>query len=329
MHEVYEMKKLLLCLLLISCVKESKREFLEDRFYLTWVSATDIQINKIWKNYGDWFARPYNAEVLLAEITYIDRDKYEKLVDCLYWRVPGRNTSNGQLSFVTVEKGKSCGSSKEKPKVLVRDVLRMKMIYTRGDQVELASYGELKEFKLLLQYQVRDTKGNKSPVRNLISPLVNFIPQIYKNPQVEAERFSSSLTKTVYPGLRINAIGRFKEKEVQVSSKAKWIGNIKDHFQNRSLEFCQVFSAECLETTSYKCDRCRYGQYQVAGQCPTKNDRACGVDKCGQRGELACPRGNQHNEESKDRGCVKDSTSGICQKGLVATCLEKKYLVCL
>ena len=72
------MIRLLVLLTLISCVADQPKIRLEDRFFLTWLSATDIKINKMFQNKVSWFDRPYNAEVPLAEITYFAADSLNK-----------------------------------------------------------------------------------------------------------------------------------------------------------------------------------------------------------------------------------------------------------
>jgi len=313
------MNKILLLFTFISCQHQMSDQSFENRFYLKWMAATNIEINKLWKDSGEWFLRPYNAEVLLAEISYLKHDSFQENKDCLFYKIPRRSVDDGHLSFYSIEADEECGKS-QKIKVKVLDkISKLKMLYTFSEKVELASYGEVDRFHLLFQIE-----KNKN-INNFITPLFNLRPD-HRN--IIHKKYSSSLSQGHSSGVMVHSM-RLKGDKQDMLIKNSLQGEFKDSFLQKTLKHCQRFDLKCKEVISYDCSACRFGSYEVASVCPTKNDRVCGIQKCGQKNELACPRGNEHQVDKSKLGCVPGAKQGMCRKGLSPTCLEKKYLVCL
>ncbi len=90
---------------------------------------------------------------------------------------------------------------------------------------------------------------------------------------------------------------------------------------------CQQLGSNC-ELVQNQCDYCPNGFHQIIdSNCPRQGTRKCGLKNCGQRGELACPRGRKFSGYTGDY-CIADSPLGICDKGLRVHCMDKQ-LICL
>jgi hypothetical protein len=90
---------------------------------------------------------------------------------------------------------------------------------------------------------------------------------------------------------------------------------------------CFELNPNC-EVVQSQCHLCPSGFHQIIdSNCPQKGTRICGLKSCGQRGELACPRGRKFSGYTGDY-CIPDSPLGICDKELRVHCMDKQ-LVCL
>lgn len=121
----------------------------------------------------------------------------------------------------------------------------------------------------------------------------------------------------------------YKNKFTQLQQYPK-LGSLELSYQHKKAIFCHRFDEQCNETKAFDCDSCLGGWSEVVShRCDAgKTTKICGRDRCGEKGEPACPRGIHHmiDEESF---CFEGSRAGFCQDGLVTSCDENHVLICL
>ncbi len=146
--------------------------------------------------------------------------------------------------------------------------------------------------------------------------------------------------KPFLPAKNLDHIGPYQGSSItEKFSPAKYtLGGLKDSFSNQRAIVCYQVNDDCEVTMSDQCDLCQFGHYPVVGSsCPTKLNMYCGVNRCGQRDEPACPRGVVHREKNPKREsldqirvdhCENPSEFGFCQDDLEAECNAQGIIIC-
>jgi hypothetical protein len=94
--------------------------------------------------------------------------------------------------------------------------------------------------------------------------------------------------------------------------------------------WCHRVNNSCEDVLSFQCDLCPGPWYEVIDHsCPQGGSKACGSERCGERGNPACILGRSDISVDKGADCVSGSILGHCGPGLVAHCDEEGVLVCL
>lgn len=107
-------------------------------------------------------------------------------------------------------------------------------------------------------------------------------------------------------------------------------GSWEQSYADGDFHFCHRVDKDCQDKTEFHCDQCRFGWVEVVDHfCPQGGSKICGRNRCGERGEPACPRGRSFLEENVDGPCFADSTAGFCAPGLSTICDENQVLICL
>lgn len=108
------------------------------------------------------------------------------------------------------------------------------------------------------------------------------------------------------------------------------LGTWDQRYSDGDFSFCHRVNQDCEDVQEYQCDRCRFGWVEVVDHfCPQGGSKICGRNRCGERGEPACPRGRSFLEENVDGPCFTDSTAGFCGPGLSTSCDENGVLICI
>lgn len=121
----------------------------------------------------------------------------------------------------------------------------------------------------------------------------------------------------------------------KTEEKIQLLGKYSDNYRDSSATICHKVSSKCADEVPNHCDQCAFGYYEVVDHlCPQGGSKFCGVNRCGEQGQPACPRGELAAGRTLKAGevldwCSKDSTAGFCQNGLTPTCDGNKILVCL
>lgn len=120
-----------------------------------------------------------------------------------------------------------------------------------------------------------------------------------------------------------------------LKSTRKLVGMFSDNYRDGSAELCHQVDRSCQNVTEDTCSDCRYGWYEVVDHhCPQGGSKYCGVNRCGDQGQPACPRGEIAASRLLGEGeilewCSKDSVAGFCQQGLSPHCDGNGVLICL
>lgn len=113
------------------------------------------------------------------------------------------------------------------------------------------------------------------------------------------------------------------------------IGKYQDNYRDSSATICHKVNAKCEDEVPNHCKQCAFGHFEVVDHlCPQGGSKFCGVNRCGEQGQPACPRGELAAGRILKEGevldwCSKESPAGFCQSGLTPTCDGNKILVCL
>ncbi len=113
------------------------------------------------------------------------------------------------------------------------------------------------------------------------------------------------------------------------------IGKFTDNYRDSSATLCHKVNAKCEDEIPNHCEQCAFGHFEVVDHlCAQGGSKFCGINRCGEQGQPACPRGElAAGRTLKDTEvldwCSKESTAGFCQNGLTPTCDGNKILICL
>jgi len=126
---------------------------------------------------------------------------------------------------------------------------------------------------------------------------------------------------------------------ISLTSKAKervqTLGKINDNYRDESAVQCHKVDDKCQDVTPNNCSTCAYGFFEVVDHhCPQGGSKYCGINRCGEQGQPACPRGEIAATRLLPPGevldwCSKESSAGFCQQGLTTSCDGNGVLICL
>lgn len=118
-------------------------------------------------------------------------------------------------------------------------------------------------------------------------------------------------------------------KVVNVNSTQFKIGSATDSYAKKTAKRCLKINESCETVGENLCDLCRYGWYEVVDYaCPQGGSRFCGENKCGEKGEPACPSGKKVFGIEGVSLCFDDSEAGFCEGDLRPVCNEENILIC-
>lgn len=302
---------ILLFFLFVSCQRNEGRQKLEASLltnipFSLWLEGVYPNVNK-----DKEITSPPNTWVRVFQSTLLNENG-EKENHCIFYKVPGKNA--GVLRYV-----QSLGSCLEN--------YGSGVIADWDQIISLKVWRpafERKIFKKVLKpghfyFTGKDKEGDffiEIPLYNL-------------KLKRKLERHSSTATPNMLESIFISK----KQNPKSTKSHSKLLGEFEDNYRDKTSIVCQEFSKDCKETIPFKCNECKFGWYSAVGisTCGGQFTRFCGVNRCGQRGMPACPRGM---DSAKRMGldnvmlCYDGSPMGYCEVGLKTVC-DGKILVCL
>ncbi|TNE95222.1 MAG: hypothetical protein EP326_15640 [Deltaproteobacteria bacterium] len=236
----------------------------------------------------------------------------EIIFHCVYYKVPGKEA--GVLRHI--ESNESCLGN-----------------YKSGKVFDWTGINQLKVWLPEFERKIFDKTLKPGRFyltgREEVGDFFFEVPLFNLNLERKLERHASTFSSRMLKGVFVA-----KKRDPNVKSQqVKLVGDFEDNYRDRTAKVCHEYSKDCKETTSNSCETCRFGWYSAVGisTCEGQFTRFCGVNKCGQRGMPACPRGI---ESARRMGldnimlCYDGSPLGYCEAGLKTVC-DGKILVCL
>lgn len=153
-----------------------------------------------------------------------------------------------------------------------------------------------------------------------------FVMPLLKTVSFKNESKDVKFSKIEFKKLSSSSLRTFTSN---VLSQTQLKGKYQDRYSDGEVDFCHRFNSDCEVVQEFDCETCRYGWQEVVDyQCNGGYSKICGPNRCGQRGEPACPRGVEHLEV-KSEYCEENSKAGFCYPGLNTVCDENNVLICL
>lgn len=107
------------------------------------------------------------------------------------------------------------------------------------------------------------------------------------------------------------------------------LGGWSDDFADGKATPCFRVDDKCKPVGRDLCQRCRFGWYTTVGQGCQKNNKYCGIDRCGEKGWPACARGIMWSKQKEIDPCFHSDKVSFCQNDLIPQCNENNELICL
>lgn len=243
-------------------------------------------------------ARPPNAWIPLLEVKRWNKKGEAR--DCLLFKTPFKKQL-GTLKLVELRAAEDSCAALPDPEgelaIAQFEQLEALWIKFKDSTIDLKFriQGKESDYKILL-YNVEKTKKY----------------QLYANP----------LSERLIPGLIVLTDGA-------AYPVVPRMGELSDRYGDQSAKLCHQVDQNCISLTSNQCAQCRYGWYSLPhNSCPQGGTKICGVNRCGNQGEPACPRGLQYRSYKMEFACIDDSNAAFCQQGLRVMCDGKRNLIC-
>lgn len=302
-------------LILVSCKSQKEEQFaaqIKNNLIELFLPAIELEVLEQGRfNTGESLESfpSLNFPMVRAKILNENFDHFSGF--CLFYLMPNNKKKKpGVISFVENYPGEDCFESQRErePFWEISKVEKFEVSFARDKQLRIKNSGSLGPYEIFLKIDFQGRGSRKE-----------FI----------AERFSLQNLKRK----RSRSILTFPHKTFDLKAfPYTLVGDYGDKYENKSQQFCYQVDKNCQVIKEFDCDSCRYGwTYVPGGECGEDFNAVCGVDRCGERGEFACPRGQAYLRGFvRDiEPCSQDSPLGYCQEGLVPICDENKNLVCL
>ena len=328
-----KIKFLVLLFFLISC-KPSSESLLKEGSYSELMTTFKVELLN-YKNFnsGKYITRPSGTWQPLIVFHFMGNYGSGYLQKCLIYRIPYKKNIKGALKLIALKKNEKCHE-----KILLESEETIEgignvkaFLLSRRETARRKVNKEIYNFEL----EFLDAKNKKRvfnlPLYNLTDPNIskfdNQGKRIRKLYRKIFKKFDSSSTQNKLGGVIVLPKGKI---HLEFDKKSSFLGSLNDSFLDQTAKRCHKVNNNCETIEKYKCDRCKYGWYEVIGsKCRKVRDKYCGVNRCGEKGWPACVRGFNFSKSRIESGCYAESDSGFCQKGLVTGCDGDQNLICL
>ncbi|MCO4793172.1 MAG: hypothetical protein KC493_05650 [Bacteriovoracaceae bacterium] len=306
-----KMTLILFCLMFLSSCLQEKEKIIFEREVLNSLPFSSQLLKLSPKvNRDSEILRPPNTWINLVETISLNENG-ENVFHCLFYKVTGKE--EGVIRYIT--HNQSCFENYQDGSLTdLKKVTEFKFWIPVFDK---KIFGKLLKRGYLYLIGKRDGTSFSIEI-----PLFNI------GLKSNWKRFSNNLSDNIFKGV-------FVSKSLKPSSRRanQTLGKIADNYRDKKIEVCHEFARDCTETMSFRCDKCRYGWYSAIGvsTCPGQYIRFCGVNRCGERGQPACPRGIESARKMEiDNAmlCYDGSPLGFCRRGLKTVC-DGRTLICL
>ncbi len=304
--------------LAVSCKDDSVALF-ESELFLNWHTTYEIKVlgNEYLNNYK-YIDRPYNTWMPLFEAKMVDELAIKSKRQCLIYRIPF-NQLQGVLKLVEVDNSEKCEDAFDKKEIGQLDSIDgLKIFYSKSEILDH------EQKKVLRPFSVNILIDHKGDQRWISIPLLNIMDKRKMTLYSSGEKTSYNKGVLFWP---------YSTTEVDLSNRKgskKYLGTMNDRYADGTLVNCENLTDNCSLNGSSRCDRCRYGWFEVVGsKCKNRRTKYCGPDHCGEKGEPACIRGDISQGISRELGCFGGSKAGFCKPNLATYCDGNGILICL
>ncbi len=300
-------KRLSLLIILISISACEKAQFspveLYSHLYLRLTTALKIH-----------FVHPalFNETIALNE-----SKAWVKILDidstCLMSKAPYKKARSWySLRLVEKKMKQSCDEALFNENAITLDFIRSLKI-SLSPNLERPFYLNLE----LFHKKTDDLRGEKLvwkiPLFNIQKNHLSI--EIVHSP-AKKQRYANSSMDQIFPGVKVLNSQHIKSQKV-----------LNDG------DICHLISSECKSIGQNNCYQCPGSWYEVKiGGCPMSGIKYCGVNRCGEKGKEACSSGVPLSVHTNKDFCQPDTPFGICEQGLMATCVGSEtgdLLLCL
>ncbi len=304
--------------------------------YSDWISSTEIvRANNLYINNTESIADPANTWQLLLQIRRLVDSSFAEIDQCVFYKIPDIHGGLGVLKVVNRAKNRKCGESiYSDSSNKIDGVKSLKVFLVHEKKKTIAAEPFI--LTIDMTYLQKNKETGKIASKVMKFPLYNLtahrFPTAYgKILQKEsvAKIYNSSVPQSLISGVQVLPLAKERGKKVYKFSRSI-NGLFTDRYSDRTAKRCHHVDKNCNTLEKYSCDRCRWGWFETVGsECSMGGTKFCGVDRCGEKGEPACLRGNYLGSVNKHIQCKDKSLYGHCQEGLQARCDGDGVLVCL
>lgn len=300
---------------LVACRNQvtTPQEF-EARVYSSWAQTFQISEKNQRLLDGNVISQPHGIEEFLLRLTMYGKDSFEEVHHCLFYRIPSKGRQ-GEFSVYALKRHLACDQYEDGQMVSkIENISRFQILLSESD----ASFEskKIKAFHLMIKFE----REGKEFVWEF--PLYNLRGKAKIQKFDSYYRTSAKKALAIYQG----------SPDDLISFENHYLGEKSDHYSNRSAIKCHQVNSKCDDVIKNHCGECKWGWYQVVDyKCPQGGTKFCGVNRCGEAGEPACPRGFSAFEkefQGDNDLCFDESPFGICRGELVSTCNSEHVLVC-
>ncbi len=327
---------LLLVNLFVACHPERRQSPLElfrAKSYLVVHNSFRVDIlNPEFINTAESLSKPVLTWQKLMRFTTYDETLSAPSDYCLFYLIPkstGNFTYKGILKIVQAERTTACDQIYVREAYTQLDEIDELQVFLESDRKFLQSENfTLNPFTLVFKIKIGEkTDWLEIPIYNITRA-----DMLYRSESHPARlayhhaKFSTGVRETLVPS--VSVLGIFP-KDFKTAADWNYLGNFTDTYLEKKSQVCQSVTPECVLSPGI-CEMCRYGFYEVVrSNCVLGNPKLCGPNRCGERGEPACPRGFLWEKGIPKQACFDDSNAGFCRPGLKTVCDENKILICL
>ena len=294
------------------------------RNHSSWISAYDVEILAPEQINTGLLTRPPLVWLAVLSVRTLGPHDFSVREDCVFVRIPSSTKADGALKVVPRGKANDCQSLfKVNTANMLNNLKEIAISFSDGIEAKLSP----ESYALVFNIKFSTDKEEKFvfPLYNLKRGAVSSRSSRIFQAQSAHQKFRSSESIRKIPGVMILGLAENDEKGRVEKNRA--LGKIEE--MPNELVRCHEVDDECRTVGTYECHRCRFGFFEtVESDCKTERTKYCGINRCGEAGMPACPRGRVLLEEIGGDYCGQNSPAGFCQEGLSIFCDERNKLVC-
>lgn len=252
---------LLSTLIFFSCQKAVNDNDIKFKKFFSENLIYSQKINLFHEN-GKVITDPVGVKNLVFESFSYSQDSTKIEKYCIFYKTPFRQKM-GEVEVVKIQENDNCRNH-----LATQGIVKLEFV------TDLSVFLNNDEFKINFIYNGKYI-DMRTDLLNLESKVIH-------------EKFLPESSKSKFKNINIVRI-----EDETFSMKNDYLGELNDSFSLNSAIRCQEINKDCSIIGENICDRCRYGSYDVVTyNCSEISTRFCGISRCGQKNEPACPKGS-------------------------------------